>query len=386
MPTLAEITGQASAAPSARGQARIPSRRQQAVKDYERSEEMNRRVAEQLFSSPEVLQAVLRQIESSVRGKTLAELAQDPAYLEQLAAGQGQGALVRNLVGDVLAAGQAFLPTYADVLTAGAGKAAALMGAVPMAGPIVYHGTPHTFAPVPDNPLGAFDATKIGTGEGAQSYGHGIYLAENPSVAKNYQNTLRQQQPWIIDGKSYHGTTTRADATVGDYAANALGRFSGDKKAAIDWLKTGTPSEREAAQMLRKAKHVESNAGALYTVDLPDAIANRMLDWDKPIGQQPSSVKKAIEATKAMLPPNALDDLGGDLSLLYGKDTTVEQFLSTWEAIGGSPSAGEIALQRAGVPGVKYLDALSRDPSSNPTRNYVMFPGSEKYAKIVSRK
>ena len=55
----------------------------------------------------------------------------------------------------------------------------------------VYHGTPHRLPPTPRNPLGEFDASKIGTGEGAQSYGHGIYTAENPNVAKTYKQTAK---------------------------------------------------------------------------------------------------------------------------------------------------------------------------------------------------
>ena len=49
-----------------------------------------------------------------------------------------------------------------------------------------YHGTPHTFPGTAENPLGEFDPTKIGTGEGAQAYGHGLYFAENEDVAKEY--------------------------------------------------------------------------------------------------------------------------------------------------------------------------------------------------------
>jgi hypothetical protein len=50
-----------------------------------------------------------------------------------------------------------------------------------------YHGSPHRINNVtPDAPYGKFDLSKIGTGEGAQAYGHGIYLAETPDVAKNY--------------------------------------------------------------------------------------------------------------------------------------------------------------------------------------------------------
>jgi hypothetical protein len=41
-----------------------------------------------------------------------------------------------------------------------------------------YHGSPHKFD--------KFQLDKIGTGEGAQAYGHGLYFAENPETAKSY--------------------------------------------------------------------------------------------------------------------------------------------------------------------------------------------------------
>lgn len=51
------------------------------------------------------------------------------------------------------------------------------------AGPIrAYHGSPSSFE--------RFDLSKVGTGEGQQAYGHGLYFAENPQVAESYANTL----------------------------------------------------------------------------------------------------------------------------------------------------------------------------------------------------
>ena len=47
-----------------------------------------------------------------------------------------------------------------------------------MAAATVWHGSPHKFD--------KFDSSKIGTGEGAQAYGHGLYLAEIPDVARTY--------------------------------------------------------------------------------------------------------------------------------------------------------------------------------------------------------
>ena len=54
------------------------------------------------------------------------------------------------------------------------------MAEVPnLMGAIAYHGTPHTIK-------GKFDISKVGTGEGAQAYGHGMYFAESPDVARTY--------------------------------------------------------------------------------------------------------------------------------------------------------------------------------------------------------
>ena len=52
-------------------------------------------------------------------------------------------------------------------------------GDVPPPGIVAYHGSPHSFD--------QFDTSKIGTGEGAQAYGHGLYMAGNEAVAQSYK-------------------------------------------------------------------------------------------------------------------------------------------------------------------------------------------------------
>ena len=49
-------------------------------------------------------------------------------------------------------------------------------------GMTAFHGSPHKFS--------KFSMDSIGTGEGAQAYGHGLYFAENPKVAGEYQKAL----------------------------------------------------------------------------------------------------------------------------------------------------------------------------------------------------
>ena len=53
----------------------------------------------------------------------------------------------------------------------------------PQTGAIVWHGSPHKFD--------KFDSSKIGTGEGAQAYGHGLYFAESPEVAGQYAANVK---------------------------------------------------------------------------------------------------------------------------------------------------------------------------------------------------
>ena len=50
-----------------------------------------------------------------------------------------------------------------------------------------YHGTPHRFD--------TFSTDKIGTGEGAQAHGWGLYFAENKDVSEAYREGLLRGRP-----------------------------------------------------------------------------------------------------------------------------------------------------------------------------------------------
>lgn len=226
-----------------------------------------------------------------------------------------------------------------------------------------YHGTPHR--------VDQFDSKKIGTGEGNQTYGYGLYFAENPDVAKSYMAVSPSVMPPPI--RTFKGAELEPGSPE-YHAASLLDGMSlaQARKTVAGWLENPDPRMTREAEGWRKTLDTlnsatskadfkqKANKGNLYTVDIPDAMVSNMLDWDKPIGKQSAQVRSAIQKTKEMLPPNAIDDLGGDLSLLYGPDVSVSQFLNTWEDLTGKTGSGEIALQKVGVPGVRYLDAGSR--------------------------
>lgn len=233
-----------------------------------------------------------------------------------------------------------------------------------------WHGSPHKFD--------AFDSSKIGTGEGAQAYGHGLYLAEAPEVAGSYAKGLAK--PDVT-------TLSPAAQKAFNKAAKEIAKKSGNASYVTPQYTANFAASKAdsniATELMAYADAPPPMVGNMYKVDLPDEQVAKMLDWDKPLSQQSARVRAAIAKSKAMLPPNAIDDLGGDLSLMYGPNVKPEQFLNTWESF-GQKAGGEATLQKLGIPGVRYLDGGSRGVGQG-TSNFVVFPGNESLLTILER-
>jgi ADP-Ribosyltransferase in polyvalent proteins len=91
------------------------------------------------------------------------------------------------------------------------------------AGPIkAYHGSPHDFE--------RFDLSKIGTGEGAQAYGHGLYFAENPKVAEEYRRALAGGSDKLIGGNPYNSADPEHLAAS---LANTFSKSGDGRKTAL---------------------------------------------------------------------------------------------------------------------------------------------------------
>lgn len=255
-----------------------------------------------------------------------------------------------------------------------------------------FHGTPHRFEPTAANPLGEFRASQIGSGEGAQAYGYGLYFAEAPGVAKSYISA-GGARPW---------------SPPDIYAADIVGMMGGESKA-LKYLKSVLPEPEqttfngESRELIKSAiKSIEDKAykqtGSLYTVDIPDSMVDKMLDWDKPLSQQPKSVRQFFEPLVAPIrkaeaqgsgpewgdfaAPRDYDPLGSELMQLLGQS---DQMSASSVLSGGTGGAASSArLQAAGIPGIRYLDAGSRG-GADGTRNIVVFPGEESKIKILKR-
>ena len=110
--------------------------------------------------------------------------------------------------------------------------------------------------------------------------------------------------------------------------------------------------------------------GQLYKVDIPES--HELLDYDKPLSKQPKQVKAALAKIKDLLPENALADLGEDWNTLFGNDNTGQNLYDTLSSVVGGDKEASLLLNEAGVPGLRYLDGMSRDKGEG-SHNYVIF-------------
>jgi hypothetical protein len=309
-----------------------------------------------------------------------------------------------------------------------AGMAMASIGAIPggrLAGllkrydPVmqqldVYHGTPHKFPATEANPLGEFDASKIGTGEGAQAYGHGIYYAENPEVAKGYQPRDPKAEAKLMN------LYKQAEARQNYDAMEVLEAAMLHRTASE--LREQYPNQKALVNRIGKIN--EKAAGALYKADLPDEMIDRMLDWDKPLSEQPAAVREHVmrymNVKEGGLPADmsVINTGGGKYVVVqekpplpgatFGIPRTItkgpradspeaaikaywnnlkgEDFYKTLSGDIGEGAAASEHLRSLGIPGVRYLDAGSRGQGGSGTRNFVVFPGEEKKVRILERK
>jgi predicted GNAT family acetyltransferase len=208
------------------------------------------------------------------------------------------------------------------------------------AGMTVFHGSPYKF--------NAFDPTKIGSGEGAQAYGYGHYVAESPDVAKSY----------AVDASSNNAARTFAPRS--NAIQNSIDYFEAMLKNEVSRdLKNGVAVSDDYIKS--QIAQLNDQLPSVYKIDLPDDQIAKMLDWDAEISKQSKEVQDLAKQYGLNM-----DDLGGDLVA----------------AMDAKRPAGAESMRQAGVPGIKYFDAQSRGGQKADTRNFVVFPKNEGLLKI----
>lgn len=307
-----------------------------------------------------------------------------------------------------------------------------------------YHGSPSDHD--------RFSLDYIGSGEGAQAYGWGLYFASQRRIAEYYRSKLTvpqmfldgevapafmfgarsaeqaelveeylrsrpAQRPPEVSEKHWQGAQAMLKYTlpwnfqalrdkmiydpsddlkkrlriyqethVGQYD-NAVGRE--DERAAVE-----AAANLAAVDWLMR--HAEKrNAGALFTVEIPDAPS--LLDWDATMADQPEAVRTIINKRLKRRIEGARQRMQGDPQIKNRpfEDLTGEEIYEIL-AIDLRDRAGygtylshtryhqqvSEMLRGYGIPGHRYLDGMSRN-AGDGTHNFVIYDDAA--VKIIEK-
>lgn len=271
---------------------------------------------------------------------------------------------------------------YKWAMIGGTGIKGVKPGAQTLAGIKAYHGSPHSFD--------RFSTDKIGTGEGAQAYGRGLYFAENEGVARSYKGA----------GPAANAQLNEINAQLSSLAKQM------NKYSTGQYGKYNDPRGYELRDQYIALMDKRATLGHMYEVNIK-ANPEHFLDWDKPLYQQTEHVRNALGTLGLKTEPQGQwtvkPTAKGDRFTVYNVWGEPSGTFSTeaaarakadagtashnsggamwaYSQLGGNnaypgldkPAAAD-ALRQAGIPGIRYLDAGSRGNSAEPTYNHVVF-------------
>ena len=334
--------------------------------------------------------------------------------------GAGEGAKARMAEGGAtLGAG-----VDPDPLIAGAGDAVAKFRAPTekQPGVIAFHGSGADFD--------EFKLEKIGTGEGAQAYGYGLYFTDSESIAKFYRDTIASrdamhgQLPIRYKGKKFaeFEDSAAAEAEPDKYRmlttlGKEIHRLSyspklrtpeNAKKQLLARLENEIAQQRnlfknesadvkdameeafiaslqrdvDALEQINPADVTIEKTGKMYKVGL-EPKPEDMLDYEKSISEQSQKVQDALYANEeiASIIKRKEEEDGLPVEFYTGE----ELYADLAENL-QSPQAASSELADAGIFGLKYDAAGSRGDgidAADVKKNYVIF--DDKMIKILEK-
>jgi len=148
-----------------------------------------------------------------------------------------------------------------------------------------YHGTPHKFD--------KFSLDAIGTGEGAQAFGWGLYFTSEQGIAEFYRDSLASKDLVGVVGEKY-GTT---DKDASDTAWALLHKKRNSPKEYEQYLDGGESFLGKIAEDIENGTIRPSSEGEVKTVDIPES--EDLLQWDKPLSEMTDTLQEIVERRNA---------------------------------------------------------------------------------------
>lgn len=267
-----------------------------------------------------------------------------------------------------------------------------------------YHGTPFTF----DN----FSLSRVGSGEGFQAYGWGLYFSSTEEVAKFYQRATEADRLNNLDDDDIATAFFNTVCDEQEVAIVGPIQTKYNRGQFVSAWKSGEINPFDFSPRVRTAVE-NSFKGNTYSAAIPSE--EQLLDWDKPLSEQSEYVRTSLglndTATEFLQWYNTsvVEKIGEEFSwdklrknqkirqiAAYEKQTgrkaplsmtiispekiTGQQFyeeLAYGDQLEEGAQAASLYLSQHGIPGLRYLDDYSRLQSSpNGTYNMVIWDES----------
>lgn len=295
-------------------------------------------------------------------------------------------------------------------------------------GIIAFHGSGADFD--------EFKIDEIGTGEGAQAFGYGLYFTDSEDIAKFYRNAVGAGNEVTYKGKKVQDLDDD-NASYEENLAHMVGQqnSSFDKKRVIE--NEIARIRKNLSGIEQSIKDFEQNSQAYplkffgleidmpraieiredFKVKLDDALAveknietiktnprgkvyqvslapkpNELIDYDKSFDEQSEFVQNAILKVLDEIDIDDAFNLGidffsppyngnTDMALRDAKKSMLEnfttvRFLNDWSVLRGAENSGETLLEKHGVKGIQYKanqGVGARNVPETGAKNYVIF-------------
>ena len=251
-----------------------------------------------------------------------------------------------------------------------------------------------------------FRLDKIGTGEGNQAFGYGLYFSDSEDIAKFYTSALRKREPVLFKGEpiKYISDTAEGDLVsndiinlnrVRDRIADKGMSLQEAKDSAIDELQQTISNfqkndeNKKVINELNKDinfinnlqdKDFSYNTGKTYKVDIK-AFRDNLLDHDKPVSKQNKIIKDIIQKIylendlKPLRKTTTGEDVIDELAVKFSK-------LENNKLIYDNKKVSEI-LNAAGIKGIKYKSGQLSGMDDSLATNFVIF--DDKIIKVLAK-
>lgn len=242
-----------------------------------------------------------------------------------------------------------------------------------------YHGTAYAFD--------KFTLDHVGSGEGVQAHGWGLYFSLDRQIAEGYRSRVTSYRAVAdelsrvfagMDIKTREGMA-KALVSAGDKLSPATRELL-DALQEANWLGHENPMDAVQASLVAQigkgkqtpriksaVEGLRNEEGNVYKVEIPDDDV--MMHEELPLSQQPEAVQKAVHALLTdedvrtqpdmRREKNGIEDVepvsyaGKSLDEMTGKE-----ILAALIAKYGSAKAASLALKEHGLKGYRYKGAI----------------------------